>query len=134
MKTLPPPLPAVDLPTYLYCQLVYTLTDLLPPPLDDTPGALRARNHAAVAKVAARAACVGQSIEENVSEDGINSHDVAFETWVSEQPWNRRAKGSGETSLHEVACEAMAEPPLAKSRLTGRNLPATGRDSPGRAY
>ena len=37
----------------MYCQLVYTLTDLLPPPLDDTPGALRARNHAAVAKVAA---------------------------------------------------------------------------------
>ncbi|MEA2791988.1 MAG: hypothetical protein QOG73_4394, partial [Acetobacteraceae bacterium] len=34
-------------------QLVYTLTDLLPPPIDDSPEALRARNHAAVAKVAA---------------------------------------------------------------------------------
>ena len=34
-------------------QLVYTLTGLLPPPLDDTPAALRARNHAAIAKVAA---------------------------------------------------------------------------------
>ena len=83
---------------------------------------------------AAPAACVGQSIEQNVSEDGIDSHDAAFETWVSKQPWNRRAKGSGETSLHEVACEAMAEPPLTKSRLAGRDLPATGRDSPGRAY
>ena len=34
-------------------QLVYTLTRLLPPPIDDTPTALLARNHAAVAKVAA---------------------------------------------------------------------------------
>jgi hypothetical protein len=48
-----PPLPAIDLPANLYYQLVYTLTDLLPPPLDDTPEALRARNHAAIAKVAA---------------------------------------------------------------------------------
>ncbi len=31
----------------------YTLTGLLPPPLDGSPEALRARNHAAVAKVAA---------------------------------------------------------------------------------
>jgi hypothetical protein len=27
------------------------------------------------------------SIEENVSENGIDSHDAAFETYVSEQPW-----------------------------------------------
>ncbi len=53
METSPPPRPAVDLPTPLYYQVVYTLTDLLPPPLDDTPEALRARNHAAIAKVAA---------------------------------------------------------------------------------
>lgn len=32
---------------------MYTLTDLLPPPLDDSPEALRTRNHAAIAKVAA---------------------------------------------------------------------------------
>src|SRR5471030_1772253 len=48
-----PPHPAIDLSTHLYYQLVYTLTGLLPPPLDDTPEGLRARNHAAVAKVAA---------------------------------------------------------------------------------
>jgi hypothetical protein len=53
METSSPPHPAIDLPTRLYYQLVYILTDLLPPPLDDTPEALRARNHAAIAKVAA---------------------------------------------------------------------------------
>jgi hypothetical protein len=37
----------------LYYQLVYTLTGLSPPPLDDTPEAMRTINHAAVAKVAA---------------------------------------------------------------------------------
>ena len=46
-------LPTADLSPLLYCQLVHTLTGLLPPPLDDSPEALRARNHAAVAKVAA---------------------------------------------------------------------------------
>ncbi len=53
METSSPPPPAIDLSTPLYYQLVHTLTDLLPPPLDDTPEALRARNHAAIAKVAA---------------------------------------------------------------------------------
>jgi hypothetical protein len=53
METLPSPRPDPNLATRLYYQLTYTLTDLLPPPLDDSPEALRARNHAAVAKVAA---------------------------------------------------------------------------------
>src|ERR1700709_2292364 len=53
METASPPRPAIDLARPLYYQLVYTLTDLLPPPLDDTPEGLRARNHAAIAKVAA---------------------------------------------------------------------------------
>src|ERR1700689_3385985 len=52
METSDPP-QTVDLTPPLYYQLVYTLTDLLPPPLDDTPGALRTRNRAAIAKVAA---------------------------------------------------------------------------------
>jgi hypothetical protein len=56
MEASPPPHPAINLPTQLYYQLVYTLTDLLPPPLDDSPEALHARNHAAIAKVAAPAA------------------------------------------------------------------------------
>jgi hypothetical protein len=53
METSSPPPQAIDLSSRLYRQLVYTLTELLPPPLDDTPAALRARNHAAIAKVAA---------------------------------------------------------------------------------
>src|SRR5450432_207699 len=53
METSTPPYPALDLSTPLYYQLVYTLTDLLPPPLDDTPEALHTRNLAAIAKVAA---------------------------------------------------------------------------------
>jgi hypothetical protein len=251
METLPPPHPAIDLSTHLYYQLVYTLTDLLPPPLDDTPEALRARNHAAVAKVAALlpvnaseidlaaqciaaraqaeemlrllrqhagdiglvirlnaqygsmvrtslsvhgrlmrvqalrqkreaiegaanedawalhvaersmlkvvdpgakpqqaagpgavrvgvpgvapvgapAAGVGQGIEENVSETEANSQDAAFETWLSAQPWDRGAGGSGETCVRE----AMAGSLLARSRERGRELSANGRESPGRA-
>ncbi len=53
METSSTPHPPIDLATHLYYQLVYTLTDLLPPPLDDTPEALSTRNHAAIAKVAA---------------------------------------------------------------------------------
>ena len=53
METCSPTHPAIDLSTELYYQLVYTLTDLLPPPLDDTPEALHVRIRAAIAKVAA---------------------------------------------------------------------------------
>src|SRR5471030_2741022 len=53
METSTPPHPPIDLATPLYYQLVYTLTDLLPPPLDDTQEALHTRNHATIAKVAA---------------------------------------------------------------------------------
>ena len=237
MKTASPPQPATDLSRQMYYQLVYTLSGLLPPPLDDTPEALQARNHAAIAKVAALlpvnaneidlaaqciaaraqaeemlrlvrqnagdiglvmrlnaqygsmvrtslsvlgrlmrvqavrqkreaiegaasqdawtlhvaersmlkvadpdaepsqapvpeaapAASFGQRIEENVSEDNTNSHDVAFETWLSGQPWNRGPKGSGRTDLSERLREALAE-----SRLPGWELSANGRESPGR--
>jgi hypothetical protein len=41
-----------NLSPQLYYQLVHTLTALLPPPLDQSPAALRARNHAAIAKAA----------------------------------------------------------------------------------
>jgi hypothetical protein len=240
METFSPTHPAIDLSTPLYCQLVYTLTALLPPPLDDSPEALLARNHAAIAKVAALlpvnaneadlaaqciaaraqaeemlrllrqhagdiglvlrlnaqygsmvrtslsvhgrlmrvqavrqkreamdgaanadawtlhvaersmlgvvdpgagpveaawpgtapvvalAADVDLRIEDNVSEDEANSQDAAFETWLSAQPWNRGAKGSGELDLREVVRAAMAE-----SGLAGRELPAKGRESPG---
>ena len=247
METSPPPHPAIDLPTNLYRHLVYTLTDLLPPPLDGSPEALRARNHAAIAKVAALlpvnaneidlaaqciaaraqaeemlrlirqhagdielvmrlnaqygsmvrtslsvhgrlmrvqavrqkreaidgaatedawtahmaersmmrvadpnakpqqaarpaapaveapAAGVDQRIEENVSENGMDSQGTAFETWLSEQPWNRGSRGLSKAGMGAVVREAMAGSRLAKSRLRGRELPANGRERPGRA-
>ena len=231
METSSPPHPTIDVSTRLYYQLVYTLTDLLPPPLDDTPDALRARNHAAIAKVAAllpvnaneidlAAQCIAaraqaedilrllrenaddialvmrlngqyasmvrtslsvharlmraqavrqkreaiegaatqdawtqhvaeqsmlmvadpdierlaaavpgnvpktvpvpapasqgnQNIEENVSENSPNSHNVAFETWMSEQPWNQGPGSLDETALHKRLHEAMAGSHLA---------------------
>ena len=246
METFSPSHPAIDLSTELYYQLVYTLTDLLPPPLDDTPEALHVRNHAAIAKVAALlpvnaneadlaaqciaaraqaeemlrllrqhagdiglvmrlnaqygsmvrtslsvhgrlmrvqalrqkreaidgaanedawalhvaersmlavvdpdseppdpawpkvppvatqaeapAACVDQTVTDNVSETGTNSQDAAFETWLSEQP--RNATGSGETDLHEVMRQAMANSRSAKSRSGHRNCLRTVAKAP----
>jgi hypothetical protein len=248
METFCPPHPPIDLATPLYYQLVYTLTDLLPPPLDDSPEALHDRNHAAIAKVAALlpvnaneadlaaqciatraqaeemlrllrqhagdiglvlrlnaqygsmvrtslsvlgrlmrvqavrqkreaidgaanqdawtlhvaersmlgvvdpdaeplepawpkvapvaapveveapAAWVDHGVEDNVSEDEMNSQDATFETWLSEQPWNRGSRRSGETGLRAAVREA-----LAGSRLGARELPAGGRESLGRA-
>jgi hypothetical protein len=240
METSPPPPPAVDLATQLYYQLVYTLTDLLPPPLDGTPEALHARNHAAIAKVAAllpvnanefdlAAQCIAaraqaeeilrlvrqnaddiglvmrlnahyasmvrtslsvlgrlmrvqavrqkreaiegsasqdawalhvaeqsmlqvvdpaaepqqapvagaapaagldQRIEQNVSETEANSQEMAFETWLTQQPWNLGSRGSAETGLRTVVREAIAGSLSAESRLRGRELPENGRASP----
>jgi hypothetical protein len=250
METCSPSHPAIDLSTELYYQLVYTLTDLLPPPLDDTPEALHVRNRAAIAKVAALlpvnaneadlaaqciaaraqaeemlrllrqhagdiglvirlnsqygsmvrtslsvhgrlmrvqalrqkrekihdavnqdawalhiaeqsmlqvvdpaselpdaaspklapvatqveapAAYVDQGVADKVSETGTNSQHAAFETSLSEQPGTSR--GSGETDLSAVVRQAMARSRLAHSHLTGRELPANGRESPGRAH
>ena len=250
MKTLPPPpRPAVDLSQTLHYHLVYTLIGLAPPPLDDSPEALRARNHAAVAKAAAlmpvganeidlAAHCIAaraqaeemlrqvreneddielvlrlnaqygsmvrtslavhgrlmrvqalrhkrEAIEgaanqdawtkhiaercmlwvadpeagrkaaapaaapvavrdeapvsapaarleqggvENVSDDGTNSHDVAFETWVSKQPWNQRGRGADKTDPRKVKRAAKA-----KARLAGRDGVGNGGERLGRA-
>ncbi len=245
METSSPPPPAIELSTHLYYQLVYTLTDLLPPPLDDTPEGLRARNHAAIAKVAALlpvnaneidlaaqciaaraqaedmlrllrqhasdinlvmrlnaqyvsmvrtslsvlgrlmrvqalrqkreamdgaanqdawaqhiaersmllvadpesgppqparpqvppaatrvdqpATSVDQRVPDDISENEANSQNVAFETWLREQPWNRASTGSGKTGLREILREALAE-----SHLAGRQLPADAREKPRR--
>jgi hypothetical protein len=72
--------------------------------------------------------CVDQRIAENVSEDEANSQGVAFETWLSAQPWNR-SRASGEIDLRKVVREAVAN-----SRLGARALPANGCESPGRAH
>jgi hypothetical protein len=86
-----------------------------------------------VAPAGAPAAGVDQRIQENVSEDGANSQDMAFETWLSEHPWNRGSGGSGETGLRQGVREAMAGSLLAISLERGRELSANGRESPGRA-
>jgi hypothetical protein len=52
METFAPPHPTTNLCPNIYFQIVHTLTTLLPPPLDASPGALHARNHTAIAKVA----------------------------------------------------------------------------------
>jgi hypothetical protein len=78
--------------------------------------------------VEATAACVDQKIEEDVSDDGIESHDAAFETWLSEQPWYHGSRGSGKPNPRQAVREAMTG-----SRLAGQELPANGRESPRRA-
>jgi hypothetical protein len=80
------------------------------------------------APVGTPAVCVDQRTADNVSQDGINSHDAAFETWLSEQPWNRGPGRSGETPLQEVVRKA-----IAISRSAGPESPANGRETPGRA-
>jgi hypothetical protein len=73
------------------------------------------------------AADVDYRIADNVSDDETNSRDVAFETWWSEQSWNQ-PRELDETDLRELVRETMA-----RSRSGGRELPANGRESPGRA-
>jgi hypothetical protein len=78
------------------------------------------------------AADVDQWIEEDVSEDEMNSRDAAFETWWSAQPWNQPTE-LDENDLRELVRETMDRSRLANSRSGGRELPANGRESPGRA-
>ena len=49
------PNPLIDLPAQAYRHLIHTLIPLLPPPITDTPEATLARNHAAIARIAALA-------------------------------------------------------------------------------
>ena len=77
METSPPPRSAIDLMPTLYYQLVYTLMDMLPPPLDDTPAGVRARNLTAIAKVASLAPV-------NADEADIASHCIASRAQAEE--------------------------------------------------
>ncbi len=77
METSPPPRSAIDLMPTLYYQLVYTLMDMLPPPLDDTPAGVRARNLTAIAKVASLAPV-------NADEADIASHCIASRAQTEE--------------------------------------------------
>ncbi len=77
METSPPPRSAIDLMPTLYYQLVYTLMDMLPPPLDDTPAGVRARDLTAIAKVASLAPV-------NADEADIASHCIASRAQAEE--------------------------------------------------
>jgi hypothetical protein len=68
--THPDPQLDLDHPTKTYYQLVHTLTSRLPPPVADTPEALLARNHAALAQVAAM-------LPVNAHEAGLATQCVA---------------------------------------------------------
>ena len=86
METSPSPHPPIDLSTPLYYLLVHTLTDLLPPPLDDTPEALRASNHAAIAKV-------GALLPVNASEADLAAPCIAARAQAP-RPRQRRCCGN----------------------------------------
>jgi len=51
--------------------------------------AARPKAAPSVAPAGAPVACVEQRMENDASTNGTNSQDAAFETWMSEQPWNR---------------------------------------------
>ncbi len=80
---------------------------------------------AAVAPTGVAAEGVGERIAENVSENRTKSQGVAFETRMSGQHRDLTGGGSG---LREGVDEAMAGSLLA--RVRGRDLVASGRDSP----
>jgi hypothetical protein len=98
METFAPPHPTTNLSPNVYFQIVHTLTTLLPPPLDDSPGALHARNHTAIAKVASmfpvnanEADIAARSVVAGAQADDVmrlireNAHDFALTMRLSAQ-------------------------------------------------
>jgi hypothetical protein len=73
--------------------------------------------------VEAPAARVDETVAQTVSEIEPNSHNAAFETWLSEQLWHRGSSGSGGTDLHEVVREPTAQSPLADRKTNSRKRP-----------
>jgi hypothetical protein len=72
---------------------------------NERPQAARSAARLARALAAAPAPHVDQRTEENVSRNDINSHKMAFETWMSEQPWSQGPRRSDETGLRERLAE-----------------------------
>ena len=50
-----------------------------------------------------------QNTDEHVSENEAISQDMAFETWMSTQPWNQGSIEPSETGLRAVLHQAMAD-------------------------
>ena len=74
------------------------------------------------APIEAPAACVDQRTAENVSENGTNSHNTAFETRLNKQPRNQGSKGSDTTPPHEEG-----------NRVNNQNYNAKGPERPSAA-
>jgi hypothetical protein len=98
METFAPPHPTTNLSPNVYFQIVHTLTTLLPPPLDDSSGALHARNNTAIAKVASmfpvnanEADLAARSVVAGAQADDVmrlireNAHDFALTTRLHAQ-------------------------------------------------
>jgi hypothetical protein len=98
METFAPPHPTTNLSPNVYFQIVHTLTTLLPPPLDDSSGALHARNNTAIAKVASmypvnanEADLAARSVVAGAQADDImrlireNAHDMTLTTRLHAQ-------------------------------------------------
>jgi hypothetical protein len=64
----------------------------------------------------------------NVSENGTNSHDAAFETWLSAQCQGQTSEPPDDDGLLKAMRKA-----IAGSRLPSRESPANSRESPARA-
>jgi hypothetical protein len=124
MKTLFPPPPAIKLPTQVADRDIERLQAVSPRAAQGEVPTMGS----AEAPVAASAPHGDPWIEEDVSENNTNAHDVAFEKRMSEQPRNQGLGRPDETDPRKPFREAMAG-----SRLAGRELPANGSQSPGRA-
>jgi hypothetical protein len=80
------PCPTQQVSAHTYYQLIHTLCALLPPPLADTPEALRIRNQAAIAQIAAMAPV-------NADEADLAAHCVA-------------AAGQAQDAMRLIRCNA----------------------------
>jgi hypothetical protein len=126
MKTCSPPHPANDLPTHLYYQLVYTPTDLLPPPLDDTPEGPRAKNHAAIAKVGA---LLPVNANEAVSRRPMHRRPRPGQADAAAAPSARRRHRVGDATKHAIRIDGATIAGRARTPDAGAGVaPEAGGD------
>ena len=123
METSFPPPPAIILLTQVADRDIERLQAVSPRAVPEEVPTMGS----AEAPVAAAAPHGDPRIAEDVSENNTNSHGVAFETPMSEQPWNQRLGRPDETDPRKRLREA-----IAGSRLAERELPANGCQGPGK--
>lgn len=103
---------AIGLSNHPYSQVANTFADL-PPPIDDRPKALLTRNHAAMR----------ERIAQNVPENKTNSHDAAFETESSEQPYNRISSRSGKPDSRLTCVGHASDHNVSENRTNSHDAP-----------